>query len=202
MKKAVVIIASLIFFSKAYSQVDAFKATEIAWYGIDFSKARLIGSKGFTNPADIRSRYFDAWNRLVLKESNKFDIEKFFKKKVIDYDTTLVKKRNALVDVERLVIDSDYSFDKNEVQRILNTYGLNAKNGVGLVFIVESFNKLEAKSFIYVTFFDLSTRKVLFTQRVQGEGRGFSMRNFWGGSILSVMERSYKNLKKWAKQQS
>jgi hypothetical protein len=183
-----------------FSQTNPFETSEISWYGIDFFNARFIGSRGFSNPKDIKQRYFDSWNRLILKESAKYNIEKFFKKRVVDYDTIMVQKRNAMVDADALVIDHHYHFEKDQIPIITKSYDTGDKTGVGLVFIVESFNKLEDRSYIYVTFFDIATKEVLFTEKLRGEGGGFSVRNFWAHAILMTMEASHSKLKKWAKQ--
>jgi hypothetical protein len=201
MKKIIFLFFLFLSFNQLYSQSkdDVFNKTEMVWYGLDFSKAKMIGSEGFESPLEIKNKYFAGWNYLIVSEPEKFDLKKAFGKQEIQNDLTVVEKRNANVSVTDLVINKDYSFEKTEIQKIIKSYKTEQKKGLGLVFIVESFNKFQEKGTVYVTFFDIATKKVLLTEKVSGKAFGFGIRNHWGGAINNIIKQSEKDFLTWNK---
>lgn len=177
-----------------YTTPDVFKVKEITWYGLDFSNVRLIGAIGFKDPEKIKSYYFDAWNSLIIYEPNKYKLDKFFHKdSVINY-LGIATTRNTLPDLDELVIETEYSFGSEKVKQIISEYDSGEKEGIGLVFIVESLNKYEEKANIWVTFFDIETKQVLLTERLAGKAGGYGFRNFWAGAYFKVMKSAYKSI--------
>ena len=177
---------------------DVFKSTEITWYGLDFSNIRLIGSEGFTDPYAIKNQFFNSWNSIVISEPDKYDLKEFFKKSNVEDDLDLVTERNKLPDENTLVINEAYSFDENKVKEILSNYNSGGKEGVGLVFIMESFNKNEEVGYMWVTFFDMSNGNVLLTKHMSGKAGGFGLRNYWAKSYYNVLKNiGKKGWKAW-----
>jgi hypothetical protein len=161
---------------------DIFKGNEITWYGLDFSNVRLIGAIGFKNPEKIKSYYFDAWNSLIIYETNKYKLDKFFHKESVENYLNIVTDRNTLPNLDELVIETEYSFGAEEVMRMISEYDSGEKEGIGLVFILESLNKYKERAIIWVTFFDIQTKQVLLTERLEGKAGGYGFRNFWAGA--------------------
>ncbi len=62
-------------------------------------------------------------------------------------------------------------------------------DGYGLVFIVESYSKTAVKGNIWVTFFHVPTKKVVFTKKMAGKASGFGVRNYWTGAVFDVMKQ-------------
>jgi hypothetical protein len=191
------LVSAIQLFSQSRDEV--YNKTEMVWYGLDFTKAKMIGSEGFENPLEVKNKYFGGWNYLVLNEPEKFDLKKAFGKQEITKDLTVVEKKNAAVNATDLVINKDYSFEKSEVSKIIKSYKTDQKKGLGLVFIVESFNKFQEKGTVYVTFFDIATKKVLLTEKVSGKAFGFGIRNHWGGAINNIIKQSEKDFLSWQK---
>ncbi len=179
-----------------YSTSDIFEVNEITWFGLDFSNVKLIGSIGFTNPESIRNHYFDTWNSLILSESKKYNLTKYFHKESVEPFLSIVTDRNTLPNPEELVIETEYSFDIERVKQIIAEYDSGDKEGIGLVFIMESLNKYEKEANIWVTFFDIKTKKVLLTEYLNGKARGFGFRNYWARTYYSVMKSAYKSARK------
>ena len=186
----------------AQSEKEVFVADEIVWYGLDFSYARLVGSAGFTDPQDIQNRLFDSWNQLIVIEADKYDLKKTFNKKEVIVDLTITEKRNAKVDAKELVINKDYTIEGDQVKKIIKEYKTEQKSGVGLAFVVESFDKLKETGSVYVTFFDIATKKVLLMERISAKPRGFGVRNYWAGSIHGILKDCEANYKRWEKKGS
>jgi hypothetical protein len=173
---------------------DIFEVNEITWYGLDFSNVRLIGAIGFKDPEKIKSYYFDAWNSLIIYEPNKYKLDKFFHKDSVKQYLGIVTDRNTLPNLDKLVTETEYSFGAEKVMQIISEYDSGEKEGVGLVFIVESLNKYEEKAIIWVTFFNIETKQVLLTEKLDGKAEGYGFRNFWAGAYHRVMKSAYKSI--------
>jgi hypothetical protein len=172
----------------------------VVWYGLDFSAVKLIGSEGFSDPYDIKNRFFRAWNRLIVDEADKYNIKKTFRKTGLEYETTVVEERNKLPNENELVTENDYSLKEDDVKKIVKKYKSDKfKEGLGLVFVMESFNKRAQSGHMWVTFFDIASGEVILTRRYSGDARGFGLRNYWAGSVYDVFEQLESDYGKWQK---
>ena len=181
--------------SLAQSACDVYTSKEVVWYGIDFSHSHFVGQ--FNNVNEITSYYFKNWNGLFINESEKYNIRRYYKKKSVINELSVVEKLNSQVLADSLIVFNSYSFKQGEVDQIISAYQTPQTSGIGLVFIVESFDKTKDMGFVYVTFFDIATKKVLFTEKVTSPAGGIGFRNFWAKSIFMTLEKS--NIKKWHK---
>ncbi len=205
MKKLILIAGIFLvfsFFSKGqYTTADVFKVDNITWYGLDFSNIKLIGSAGFTDPYAIKNKFFNSWNNLIITETEKYNIAGFFHKSSVANDLSIVKERNKLPDPDELVINTDYSFGEDEVKKIISEYDITGKEGIGLVFIMESFNKTEERGYMWITFFNIETKEVLLSKKMNGKAGGFGIRNYWAKSFYNVMKSiGKKEWKAWKAQ--
>ncbi len=195
MKKAVIIIflASLAGMTtlKAQSVEDVFTSDEVVWFGLDFSEAKMIGPEGFSDPFQIVNRVYRSWNNLIINEPNRYNIKQSFRKRTVHNDLSVVTPRNTQVDPDELVLEAWETHELSEeiVQNIISEYETD-HSGLGLVFIIESFNKATEIGTMYVTFFDIESKKVLLTKKMQGETGGFGFRNHWARTIRNVIEES------------
>jgi hypothetical protein len=177
---------------------DVFSTQEIVWYGLDFSKIKLIGPEGFTDPNEIKNRFFPSWNQLFLFEADKYDLKKTFKKTTVINELSIVEERNKLPDASELVITTSYSIDEAVVEEVVKQYKGGAQTeGVGLVFVMEKFDKTAEVGTMYVTFFDIATKKVLLSKKMGGKPGGFGLRNFWAATYYEVLKQCAKEFPKW-----
>ena len=168
---------------------DIFTLDQLTWYGLDFSKAKMVGSEGFKKPSEIKSKLFNDWNNTIITESIKFDLKRFFRKATVTNELGLVEKRNQTVDVDNLVTNNTYTLELSEVDKIISEYKTDKKEGIGVVFIIESFDKTIAKGTMYVTFFSLATKKVLLTEKMTGKAGGAGLKGYWLGSVFNVLKQ-------------
>lgn len=175
-------------------------ASSIVWFGLDFSEAKLIGSEGFTDPVDIKTRFFDKWNRLIIDEADKYNFRSAFQKENLVYDLSVVEERNKLPEADELVINTEYSLSRGAAEAIVKQYkSTEFTEGLGLVFVIESFNKLEQEGTMWVTFFDIATQEIILMEHYTGDAGGFGLRNYWARSVYEVIEKLEKNYKTWKK---
>ena len=72
-----------------------------------------------------------------------------------------------------------------------------AKNGIGLVFIMDRLVKAQQMGCLYVVFFDVSTRKVVLSERIVTAAGGAGFRNFWFKPIKTAvagLPKQYKQV--------
>lgn len=162
---------------------------KMVWFGLDFSKAVFVGSSGFTNPIEIKNKFFPAWNDVIIIEKEKFNLEKFFRKTDVTYDLSTIEERNKMPDPDKMVTYNNNELKESDISAIISEYKTNEKEGLGLVLIVENFNKLENKAYVFVTFFDIPTKKVLLTKRLTGKPVGIALRNYWTGAIYNIFKQ-------------
>jgi len=176
------------------------RANAVVWFGVDFTQAYLVGREGFTNPDEIVRIYWDSWNDLILNEADKYDIPGALMKSKSEYDLSTVRERNKTISADGLVKDKPHSISKDDVAAVVSAYSSkDYADGVGLVFVVENFNKLSTEATIWVAFFDISSHELVQTKRFTAGPRGFGFRNYWAGAIYDVIDQMGADYKKWVK---
>lgn len=182
--------------------IEIFTSKYFTWYGLDFSNAKMIGAHGFTHPHRIVNQYFEEWNDLFIVEERKYNLKKAFNKSFVSMDLSIVTERNSFVDPNELVIPvyQNHTLDHAWIQSIIREYRTDGgRQGVGLVFVVESFNKHNETGTIWVTFFDIASKEILLTKKKEGGTGGVGFRNHWARSIYNVlndMQKEFRQLER------
>lgn len=180
---------------------DIFNDDEIVFFGIDYSNAKMIGRETFPNIDILQEYYFEKWNSILFSERDKYNIKKYYDKSIIEYDYGIVTKRNATISLDSIVIERSYAIEKEQLIDMISQYDSERqKEGLGMVFIVESLNKPEEAAFVWLTFFDISTKKILMARRMKGAPGGFGRRNYWIRPFYNIMKQSDKLWRKWERE--
>jgi hypothetical protein len=193
--------ANQLFAQNTMSDLFAGKA-KLTFLGLDFTKAKYIGRIGFTDAAAIKNQHMVSWNNLIELEPKKFSLQKAFNLKDDMYASKVedMVNLNKTANVEGNITDDAYALTEDQVKQEVGKYSLSVKDGVGIVYVIESLNKTEEKLFAWVTFIDLATKKVLYTERVEGKAGGFGFRNYWAGGVFKINDAIDSKLyKKWSK---
>lgn len=177
-----------------------FKATwkntdTVVWVGLDYSLVRMIGPGDFRNPDVIFPNMLDAWNDLFLREQID-DLNKVLGKR-ITLDTGGIADRNKAAD-EKQIIPTPGPNDSAEQTHLTNedlakavrAYQLEAKSGLGLVFVVDRLVKPSQKGAIHVVYFDIASREVLSSTRQIQAASGAGFRNYWFGVVKRVVRKA------------
>ncbi len=199
-----VLLAALVSPVFGQTKSDVFNPdTQITWLGLDFSGAKLIGDRErLGSESDIR-HLLDAINELMIKEADKYNVAAALKKKTVENAIDITNEHNAELDILSMISaeGKDHIHLKPEdVDQIISTYDFKGKSGIGLMFNVESFNKLVEEGSFWVTFINMGTKEVLFSERLTAPPSGFGMRNFWAGSVNGVLAKiKKKEFENWKK---
>jgi hypothetical protein len=176
--------------------------SKLVFLGLDFTQAKYIGKIGFTDPMAIQNQHIVSWNNLIELEPKKFSLQKAFSLKDDQYKSKVedMVALNKSVNVEKNITDDEYSITEDQVKKSVAKYSLSEKDGIGVVYVVESLNKNAEKLVAWVAFIDLATKKVIHTEKVEGKAGGFGFRNYWAGGVYKINQEIDKSLyKKWSK---
>lgn len=197
MKKTILILLLVCGGHLTYSQTaaDVFKASEITWFGVDYSHLKVrgpivnIGPSGFRDEKDIRDNYFGSWNSAIVSDPKKYNFWKAFRVGNVPNDLSIVNKRNSAMEAADMLTENGGEGVVNEalVKKTIGEYRSDRKSGIGCVFIMESLDKNAETGTLWVTFFDIGSRKVLFTERLVERAIGAGLKNHWISPISNAV---------------
>ena len=193
-------------FAKAQDAKSALASTEIVWFGLDFTKAKFVGAfdqavgVAPATGSDMKSKWIPSWNSLIAKEPQNFDLKKSFRKDNVIYDFKSINMLNGKIDVDGCMVYNEGKIERTEIDVMVKKYTPDVKkDGIGVSFIIENFNKGTQEATLYVVFFDIATKKVLVCEKMSGKAMGVGMRNYWAGAIKAILRQidatEYKNWK-------
>ena len=71
---------------------------------------------------------------------------------------------------------------------LVKAYDVRYKEGLGLVFIMDRLVKAQQTACLYVVFFDIASRKIMYSERRCEKAGGGGFRNYWFGPIKHVVK--------------
>jgi hypothetical protein len=160
----------------------------LVWCGLDYSMVKMIGTKDFRKPDDIFPGFLEKWNSLFMTEM--FPKVKHLARSV-ETDTKAVEPGNAKANAG-CIIREDGSRDEmvnashitgQDIAAVVKGYELKSSKGLGLVFIMDRLVRAQQKGCLYVVFFDISSRKVVYSERLCEKANGAGFRNYWFNPI-------------------
>jgi len=172
--------------TQAQDKKKAIAEKSITWLGVDYSIARF--TLVTEDPTQIVNQYMKAINALVIAEPEKFDLKKFFSKTEVTSYLDPVNERNSKIDPSLLVVPDTYKITPEDAKKVIDDYNLQGKSGTGLIFIAENLNKTTQFGSYYVVFFDMATKEIIDMEAREGKASGIGFRNYWAGSVFSVMK--------------
>jgi len=181
---------------------------EITWLGVDFTQLKFIGAAtqwkdaGEITNAQLRDKYFPAWNNLFINEQKKYNVADAVKRTDVKYAIDVTEKANNKIKGD-LFSDDPNEFNHLTAQKIgelVGKYDFMGNKGIGMMFFAESFSKGKEEGTIWVTFVDMNTKKVLLTKKVSEPAGGFGFKNFWAKTLFGALKDTGSDLKKWTKE--
>ncbi len=183
--------------SIAQESHKVFSSPTVIWYGIDFTKAKMIGLTD-DSPNKIITEYFKAWNDITIET----DFAKMCQKDAAYKDPNGIIKQNLARESSTLRGTEEVELTKEEIEaRVKEIPVGQKKTGLAMVFIVESFNKTAEKATVHVTFFDIATRNVLWTKKMTGKPSGGAAKAAWSAALKDILNQiEKKEFKAWKKE--
>jgi hypothetical protein len=175
----------------AQSAKDIFnESTPILWLGLDFTGAKFVGDREKIGNQDDLHKLMTAWNNLVINEPDKFDVGKALHRLPLKQNVDIAIAHNEKLNLEGTVSTSEIShLNRNDISRIASSYDFGDNTGIGVLFVVDSFNKLKEDGTVWITFINMGNKEVLFTERMVAKPVGFGLRNYWAGAIYKMLKQ-------------
>ncbi len=161
--------------------------TDITWVGLDFTAATFTPAMDFIEVQNNVDLALARWNALLEQEPAKFDLGTALGSTRTKNNTTIMQVVNAGLSPHDLIQGSARPLDAAKIPGMVAGYKTEGE-GVGVVFIVELFDKTAVQSIFHVTFFNMATKEVLHTERMVSKPGGFGLRNYWAGGVSNVLK--------------
>lgn len=172
----------------AAAQDEVFDFDEVSYFGIDFSKVKILGAK--ESDADFREA-FERINTLVIGEADKYNLEWAFGKTVFVEDLETAIRRSTIQNSDMRTNNPGYRMTEEDMHKIVDAYRSPGDTGYGLVIAGELLNKPANSGHYVVMFFDRANGDIVYYKRAGGRAMGFGLRNYWAGSLYNVL-RTWK----------
>ncbi len=193
--------------SNAQRKSDIFNPeVPVTWLGIDLTKAKFIGDRErYGSESDMR-KLAEGWNSIFLKEPDKFNVARAIGRKEVKNAIEVTTDHNQHLDILSHYTDNKDQFGHttlSDVNEVVSDYDYSGLSGVGLMFIVESFSKPNGKASVWVTFINMDSKEVLFTEKMMGDPGGAGLRNYWANACHNILDRmKSKEFARWKKANS
>jgi hypothetical protein len=188
------LLLTLAFSAKAQNAPDLFDPTvPVTWLGIDYSHCKLIGNfaefadAGRKSTWQIRDSYFPKWNAIILDEPAKYDVKGMLRRSDMVFDLSMITAINAQTSLGDMEVFSPVIYSADDIQKFVHQYSFSQQNGIGLVLIAESMNKITPEAWYHFVAIDMGTGRVILQERLRGQPGGIGLRNYWANSIQKVI---------------
>ena len=162
---------------------------EVTWFGLDYSLVKFIGfSSDFSDLENIRGHYFRSWNELIQMESNKYDICGALGVREVSYKMEVAIARSEQRDMGNILQTESYSIDSRQLASVVAAYTNTSEVRTGALFVMETLNKIQEESTMWLAVFNISTGEILHIKRYSGKPGGFGFRNYWARSYYNVLK--------------
>ncbi len=186
----------------AQSAKDVFdEKTPITWLGLDFTGTKFIGDQEKLGTQEDLHKLLTAWNNLMINEPDKFDVGKALHRLPLKQAVEVAIAHNEKLNLQGTMTSAEVThLNKEDISRIVSSYDFALQNGMGVLFVVDSFSKLQEEGIVWVTFVNMGTKEVIFTNRLSAKPVGFGIRNYWAGAIYGMLKQIRLNYyDKWKK---
>jgi hypothetical protein len=187
MKACLVLFLFILFSLNSSAQItyrtaeDVYKSRSLTFYGYDFNRVKLLEPKRISE--DMTTQVF-TWIGHMKERITDEKLKAWFRKDVKSNWVPLVDHTKANLKGKEIVDVVKRPIAKDSLQSIVEKYPLTEKEGLGLVVILETFEKDTKRVYAYFTFFDIATHKVLLADYFNSkEADGYGLTNYWGIGI-------------------
>lgn len=181
-----------------YTLADVRNARSMIWFGLDFSQARFYGP--FEEKAKIKDVTIPTWNGMFVTEKGMLapgnDLKKLLGMSYVFIDLSVVNDRNSGIEVGDLFGNNDNdkpAWNEDRVIKMIKKYDPKETDGIGLVLMVESYDKTTEMATVWVTYFDPAKKEVIRTRKYFGKAGGPGQTKHWNSAVVSILNELRKN---------
>ncbi|RYY16710.1 MAG: hypothetical protein EOO36_10785 [Cytophagaceae bacterium] len=197
-------LASLAASAQTFGEFLTNPELPVTFMGADYSAVRYYGPPLTVDAGEMKGLFIKI-NDLLVQESGKYDIASALRRKnPPNYAIFLAESVNQRLDTTTLIVPRGQAprpaFTVQTIERMVGQYNYPAGSaGVGLVLVVESIEKNEEQEVFWATFVDMSTKRLLYTEKMGGTGNGFGFRNHWAHGLNDGIKTMKSHYGQWKK---
>ena len=162
---------------------EVFYRQDMVFYGFDLTYLRLTNPAKVGDGVIIVPKYYDAWNEELTYEMLPLRKISGWMSKPTLFLGNSVFPNYKYGDAQNFATSVNYCIPFEDLSRIVGSYVLREKEGLGMVVILSNFNKEREYSHIWVTFFDIATREIVFAVEATGKAGGAGMTKHWASGV-------------------
>jgi hypothetical protein len=159
----------------------------VTWYGWDFSHLRICDRNAFGYM--VKDNYIPIWLDKLTNAVSPNRVCRNLKKGILFSDPYSIQPLYKNTANDNFITSDLFVLSIDSLKSIVKGYKLNMKRGLGFVIIVETMNKPERFVSGYLTFFDLTTREILWTTKMKGlPGGKWGVELFYRNGLLELYD--------------
>jgi len=162
---------------------EIFYRQDIIFYGFDLTYLKLSNKNKIGDGIILVPKYYEAWNDMLTKDMLPIKkISSWMNKPTLFVGNSVFPNYHEM-EIQNFVTSVNYCISFEDLKKVVADYVLREKEGVGMVVNVVNFNKEREYSLIYVTFFDIATREIMFAVEASGKAGGSGMTKHWAEGV-------------------
>lgn len=170
---------------------EIFYRQDLVFYGFDFTYLKLTNPGKIGDGIFIVPKYFPAWNEMLTYDLLPIGKISSWMGKPGIFVGNSVFEYNTYADMQNFVSPINFCMPFEDLQTIVQSYVLREKKGVGMVINLVNFNKEGEYALVYVTFFDIETREIMFAAEVSGNAGGPGMTKHWASGVEEAVRNMF-----------
>jgi len=164
---------------------------DMVFYGFDMTYLKLSNDRKLGDGVEIVQDYYEDFHDVLANSMLPFkDIRNLMDKQSMFLGKTVFPNYRYM-NYQDFVVAGPYCIPFEDLKKIVRSYVLAEKSGVGMVIVLENFNKEREYSLIWVTFFDINTREILFAAEVSGKSGGGGMAKHWATGVEVAFRKMF-----------
>ncbi|MEZ4936152.1 MAG: hypothetical protein R2799_01010 [Crocinitomicaceae bacterium] len=169
---------------------------EVEYMGINFSKAKFIGTSHFTSGKILTEGYMSYWNDHVTNHYHQNNLNNALDIKEMINRNSICGNSYAKIDPYSLITDDPYRLRTDQIQECIDDLEYQHQNKVGICLVVESFNFNTQTITIWFTLVDMNKNQVFFQKKlITAVGKGKD-RDLWANGISKFISKTLANAAK------
>jgi hypothetical protein len=170
---------------------EIFYRQDLVFYGFDFTYLKLTNPAKIGDGIIIAPKYFEAWNEMLTYDLLPIGKISDWMGKPSIFVGNSVFEYHTYADMQNFVSAVNFCIPFEALQTIIQSYVLREKQGVGMVINLVNFNKEGEYALLYVTFFDIATREIMFATEVSGNTGGSGMTKHWASGVEVAFRKMF-----------
>jgi hypothetical protein len=170
---------------------EIFYRQDMVFYGFDMTYLKLSNIKKINNGVEIVQDYYEDFHDVLANHILPFKDIRYLMEKQSMFLGKSVFPNYRYMNYQDFVVAGSYCIPFEDLKKIVKSYVLTEKAGVGMVIVLENFNKDREYSLIWVTFFDIATREILFAAEVSGKAGGSGMAKHWDVGVEVAFKKMF-----------